>query len=191
MYLASNYYRKELTMARNINLFSLKGGQGVSTTAVLIANAFVREGKSVLLVEREDGDLHDLLNTTKPITGVIKEVKDNLALLALGTHEIPIYGFDVVITDLGEFQDGSENYFVTQPCYLSLKKAVGRDELVKQCDGVIIVRPADRCLTDRDVTNVLGIGLTATINMDAAVARASDAGLLATRGRVLELPALV
>jgi cellulose biosynthesis protein BcsQ len=191
MYLASNYYRKELTMARNINLFSLKGGQGVSTTAVLIANAFVREGKSVLLVDREGGDLPALLGIGDLIPGAVKQVKDNLAVLALATLEIPSYGFDVVITDLGEFQQGAENYFVTQPCYVALKRAVGQDELVKQCDGVIIVRPADRVLTDRDVTSVLTIRHIATVNMDETVARASDAGLLATRGKALEVPALV
>ena len=191
MYLASNYYRKELTMARNINLFSLKGGQGVSTTAVLIANTFVREGKSVLLVDREGGDLPALLGIGDPIPGAVKQVKDNLAVLALATLEIPSYGFDVVITDLGEFQAGAENYIVTQPCYVALKRTVGQEELVNQCDGVIIVRPADRVLTDRDVTNVLTIRHIATVNMDATVARASDAGLLATRGKALEVSALV
>jgi cellulose biosynthesis protein BcsQ len=178
-------------MTRIINLFSLKGGQGVTTTAVLIANAFISEGKSVLLVEREDGDLHDLLNATRPVAGVATQLKANLTLLAVATHEIPTYGFDVVITDLGEYQEGSENYLVTQPCYLALKRAVGQDELVKQCDGVIIVRPADRVLTNKDVTNVLNIRLIATVNMDASVARASDAGLLAIRGKAIELPTLV
>lgn len=178
-------------MTRTINLFSLKGGQGVSTTAVLIAKAFAAEGKSVLLIESEDGDIHDLINTTKPTVGVIKEVSESVSLLALGTHEIPTYGFDVVITDLGEHQEGAENYLVTQPCYLSLKRAVGRDEILKRCDGVITVRPADRVLSDRDVTTVLGLRLITSVDIDASVARASDAGLLLSRGKQVELLSLV
>ncbi|MGA1753265.1 MAG: ParA family protein [Pontimonas sp.] len=185
-------------MTRIINLFSLKGGQGVSTTAVLVAKAFAREGKSVLLVDREGGDISALLGGSDPDSGIVKTVTDNIALLVAVAHEIPNYGFDVVITDLGEYLDGAENYIVTQPCYLSLKRAylslkraVCQDELIKQCDGVIIVRPADRVLTDRDVTNVLGIRHIATVEMDASVARASDAGLLASRGAGLKLPSLV
>ena len=178
-------------MTRTINLFSLKGGQGVSTTAVLVAKAFAQEGKSVLLVDREGGDISALLGGSDPDSGIVKTVTDNIALLVAVAHEIPNYGFDVVITDLGEYLDGAENYIVTQPCYLSLKRAVCQDELIKQCDGVIIVRPADRVLTDRDVTNVLGIRHIATVEMDASVARASDAGLLASRGAGLELPSLV
>ena len=171
-------------MARHINLYSVKGGQGVSTTAVLLARKFATEGYTVLLVDRKDGDLSALLGLGDNGEN-LRSVAPMVGLLINDTHEIPSLGYDVVISDLGGFVEGFENYLVTHPDYVSLKRAIGRDDEVKASHGVIIVRPASRVLSDRDVTSVLTIPHVATINMDEAIARASDAGLL-LRGRVLE-----
>lgn len=170
-------------MTRKINLFSLKGGQGVSTTAVLLANSFALQGKSVLLLDHKGGDLSALLGTTDPIVGVAKEVTDNITLLVQGADENLTHGFDVVISDLGYFVEGAENLLVTQPCYMALRQASREIELVEKCDGAIIVRPADRCLTDQDVANVLAVKHIKTIMMNASIARASDAGVLASARR--------
>lgn len=164
-------------MARNINLYSIKGGQGTSTTAVLLARQFASEGYTVLLVDRQDGDLSALLGLANDGPAV-RSASPMVSLLVSETHEIPSLGHDVVIADLGEFVDGFENYLVTLPDYVSLSRAVRQDEIVKKINGVIIVRPADRVLTDRDVANVLTIPHVATIQHDASIARASDAGLL-------------
>lgn len=170
-------------MARNINLYSVKGGQGVSTTAVLLARKFSAEGYTVLLVDRKGGDLSALLGLADNDEN-LRSVAPMVGLLINDTHEIPSYGYDVVISDLGEFVEGSENYLITLPDYVSLKRAIGREDEVKASHGVIIVRPAGRVLTDRDVTSVLAIPHVATIQHDEAIARASDAGLLLS-GRVL------
>jgi hypothetical protein len=176
-------------MFRKINLFSLKGGQGVSTTAVLLANSFALNDQSVLLVDREGGDLPALLGITDRMPGTVTQVTDKIHLLSAHAHngsKIP-HGssdaFDAVIYDLDQFVEGAENFLVTQPCYMALKRASGQDELIKKCAGAIIVRPADRCLTDSDVMNVLGIKRATTITMNATIARASDAGILASSKR--------
>jgi len=165
-------------MARHINLYSVKGGQGVTTTAILLAKKFSREGFTVLLVDREDGDIASILG----LAGASCEpnsVSDMASLMIEDGETIDSFGHDVIISDLGRLIEGAENYIVTQPDYVSLKRAAAVEEkLLKKTTGTIIVRPADRVLTDRDVTAVLNLPLTSTINMSAAVARASDAGVI-------------
>lgn len=173
-------------MARHINLYSVKGGQGVSTTAVILARKFTAEGYTVLLVDRIDGDLAAILGLGDHGTD-LRSASEMASLYTSNTTEIPSLGYDVIISDFGRFVDGAENYIVTLPDYVSLKRASAQDELLKKTNGAIIVRPADRVLTDRDVINVLTVPHITTIQMSAAVARASDAGLLLTRYNTEEI----
>ena len=167
-------------MARHINLFSLKGGQGVTTTAVLLARKFSSEGYTVLLADRNDGDLPAMLGYGDKGSGVTS-VSPMISLVVGADLEDHAYGHDVIISDLGTFVEGAENYLVIHPDYVSLRRAMKHDGVRTQCKGVIIVRPADRVLTDRDVTSVLDLPHIATINMSVDVARMSDAGVLLTR----------
>ena len=48
-------------------------------------------------------------------------------------------------------------------------------------DGTILVLEDGRALTERDVINVLGVPVVATVPVDAAIDRATDAGLLLAR----------
>lgn len=168
-----------MNTTRRINLFSVKGGQGVTTTTVLVARYFASQGNTVLLVDRKDGDLSAMLGLGEN-GPTMRPISDNMALLISANDTIDSHEYDVVISDMGKVVDGSENYLVTMPDYVSLRRAVANDDLSKFCDGVIVVRPANRVLSDRDVTSVLGLPLISTINMSDAVARASDAGLLAS-----------
>lgn len=173
---------------RHINLISAKGGQGVTTTAILLANAFVNQGQKVLLVDREDGELYSMVNQTLRIEdrGIYSVSSDDrlyLTVCELDQIEIDGFGFDVVISDgfdPSQTFPETENIIVTQPCYIALNRLVrsGYDKIAK---GVIIVRPANRVLTDRDVASVANVPLIATIEMSPEVARASDAGILSTR----------
>lgn len=164
-------------MTRIINLYSLKGGQGTSTTAVLLARQFADQGQTVLLADRKNGDLPALLGVGGD-GPALRSVSPMVNLYVGQGYEMPSQGYDVVIGDMGEFIAVAENYLVIQPDYVSLKRATDQHEMVKASNGVIIVRPADRVLTDRDVVTVLGIPHIATLNMSADVARTSDAGIL-------------
>jgi hypothetical protein len=70
------------------------------------------------------------------------------------------------------------SWLVTRPCFLALRRAlvVGR-----RPDGVVLVAEDGRALGRTDVEDVLGVPVIATVPVDAAVARAVDAGLLAAR----------
>lgn len=67
---------------------------------------------------------------------------------------------------------------VVRPCYLALRRAV-RDGV--RADGVVLVEEAGRALDAVDVSRALGLPVLCTIDTDASVARAVDAGLLAAR----------
>ncbi len=74
-----------------------------------------------------------------------------------------------------------DTLLVTRPCYLALRRAVR----APRPSGVVLVRDEGRALTDRDVENVIGVPVVATLAVDASVARAVDAGVLATRWQEL------
>lgn len=170
-------------MTRFINLCSLKGGQGTSTTAVLLATQFAQEGKQVLIVQDEGGDIDALCGTSTLSNGMLKEITPNIGIGQAPIHADNVWGFDVVITDDVDINaEERENYLVTQPCYLSLRHFASQyDADSSDINGVIIVRPEGRVLTDKDVQAVTNLPIVASLTMSSDVARASDAGLLVTR----------
>ena len=67
---------------------------------------------------------------------------------------------------------------VLRPCYLAMRRATA---VAAQVDDLVVVNEPGRSLTPRDVAEVLGIRLLATFELDPAVARSVDAGLLVRR----------
>ncbi|MBA2436731.1 MAG: hypothetical protein H0V52_00035 [Acidimicrobiia bacterium] len=72
----------------------------------------------------------------------------------------------------------SASLLVLRPCYLSLRRAL---QAPMRPSGVILVSEPGRSLGRSDVEDVLGVPVRAVVGIDPAVARAVDAGLLATR----------
>lgn len=67
---------------------------------------------------------------------------------------------------------------VTRPCYLALRRAVASP---LQPSALVVVDEPGRALSAADVEEVLGVPVVARVPYDPAVARAVDAGLLASR----------
>ena len=67
---------------------------------------------------------------------------------------------------------------VTRPCYLSLRRAVRSGV---RPTGVILVDEPGRGLGPREIEHAIGAPVEAIVSVDPSVARAVDAGLLATR----------
>jgi cellulose biosynthesis protein BcsQ len=67
---------------------------------------------------------------------------------------------------------------VLRPCYLALRRAVAAP---LRPSGIVVVTERDRALRASDVEAVVGAPVRADVPWDPAVARAVDAGLLATR----------
>ena len=72
----------------------------------------------------------------------------------------------------------SASLLVVRPCFLALRRAVAA---AVRPSGVVLVREPGRSLGRRDVEAALQVPVCAEIDLEPAVARAVDAGLLATR----------
>lgn len=92
-----------------------------------------------------------------------------------------------VVCDCGTLRDDAEvsvaagatlSLCVVRPCYVALRRAL---RAPVRPSGVVLVTEPGRSLGRRDVENVLGAPVRAEIELDPLVARAVDAGLLATR----------
>ncbi len=90
-----------------------------------------------------------------------------------------------VIVDAGSgappptlFAAADERLLVTRACYLSLRHAVA-DRLTPT--GIVLIEEPGRSLRPRDIEVSLGAPIVSTVLLDPAIARAADAGLLASR----------
>ena len=98
-----------------------------------------------------------------------------------------------VFADCGVAVDGASlavalaadrSILVIRPCYLALRRAIAAPLRPSQ---VVLVREEGRALTAIDVEAALDVPVVATIDVDPAIARAVDAGLLLARlPRLLE-----
>ena len=98
---------------------------------------------------------------------------------ALRTFDIPIIidaGCGLPSPDL--LAHASSSLLVTRPCYLSLRRAA---QLSVSPTGIVLINEVGRALGKHDVEAVIGAPVVAEITFDAAIARAVDAGLLASR----------
>ena len=67
---------------------------------------------------------------------------------------------------------------VVRPCYLALRRAVAAPV---RPSGVVLLREPGRALTRHDIEDALQVPVRAELDLEPAVARAVDAGLLASR----------
>ena len=74
--------------------------------------------------------------------------------------------------------NADHSLLVVRPCFLALRRAV---RAPIRPTGVVLVAEEGRALTTSDVEDVLGAPVQAAVSVTAQVARAVDAGLLASR----------
>lgn len=157
--------------------YSAKPGQGCSTVAAAAALVAAQVGPTFLASPDPD-DLAAILGMPHPEEYPV-EVRPGLTL----TDEMPedTDGAAVII-DAGTNPAGATvhgvAYLVTRPCYLALRRA---QRLTIRPDGVVLITEPGRALDASDVAEVIGAPIRAELAQDAAVARAIDAGLLASR----------
>ena len=72
----------------------------------------------------------------------------------------------------------TSSLLVVRPCYLGLRRAL---ECGVRPTGVVLIDEPGRALRAADVEAVLGVRVCAHLDLDPAVARAADGGLLAHR----------
>lgn len=75
-------------------------------------------------------------------------------------------------------READRSVLVTRPCYLALRRLPGMELAPTE---VALVREGSRVLGAGDVTDVVGVPVRTTVPHDPSIARAVDAGLLASR----------
>jgi MinD-like ATPase involved in chromosome partitioning or flagellar assembly len=93
----------------------------------------------------------------------------------------------LVVADCGTLPGGAaaavatgaeRSVLVIRPCFLALRRAVAA--AARPTEAILVAEPG-RSLTRRDLEAALGVPVVAVVELDPAVARAVDGGLLASR----------
>ena len=182
---------------------SVKGGSGTTVTSAALGLLLATRYRGGGFVVDLNGDLPAALGLVEPSTDLPCDVNASLQLLprsgspnamphvvdwAALANEISELNAPVVV-DAGTLNIGRElldiatvSFLIIRPCYLALRRAsqvMYRDNF--HADGVIVVKEGGRALTPKDVSAVLRLPVRATVDVEPAVARAVDAGLLSSR----------
>ena len=182
---------------------SVKAGSGTTVTSAALGLLLATRYRGGGFVVDLNGDLPAALGLVEPHTDSPRDVNASLQLLPRGgtwpgrPHNIDWAALAQEVTalnapgviDAGSLVVGHEllevatvSLLVIRPCYLALRRAshfIHRDDF--RLNGVIVVKEEGRALTPKDVSAVLRLPVRATIDIDPAVARAVDAGLLSSR----------
>jgi Flp pilus assembly CpaE family ATPase len=99
------------------------------------------------------------------------------ALRAAGHNAVVDCGSAMSPLTAEVIEAATRSLLVVRPCYLALRRAIG----APRPSAVVLVAERERTLSAADVEDVLGVPVVATVDWDPTIARAVDAGLLATR----------
>lgn len=165
-----------------IHVVGAKGGVGTSTVCALLALEHHAAGHHVILTAQNDdqGDLHALFG--------MAATEDPISLAPVpieGPHRIPVlitvvdHGTSLPDCDMWATRTaGDRLYLVMRPCYLAIRRAL---QLNHRPDGIILVEEPGRALGARDITEVIGAPVVATLPLSQDLARMIDAGILQSR----------
>ena len=120
------------------------------------------------LIPRGYGDLPPLTSPRWAIMTQHLQTREGDAVLDCG----PVRPAPSVLTD------GARSVLVLRPCYLALRRVVGHSITA---DRLVLIDEPGRALRRPDVEKVVGHRVDVHLELDPAIARAVDAGLLAGR----------
>ena len=168
-----------------VRLVGVRGGSGASTVAAVLA----LHAATMVNTELVTPDLEAacaLLGLSAP-DEVSGQIADHLVLsaqtgldsgLAVVDHGTLRTAAEACARGRGERRIG----VLRGPCYLALRTLMATEH---DLDGLILVAEPGRALNERDITDVTGLEVLATVSASPAIARVIDAGLLAARYRNL------
>jgi hypothetical protein len=106
--------------------------------------------------------------------------RDALARLSRALQHLggcTIVDFGRLVERLELQEHAIRSILVVRPCYLALRRA----SQSPKPDSIIVVEEPSRALRPRDVEQVIGARIMASVPIDPTIARCVDAGLLATQ----------
>jgi len=169
-------------MPIHYHLFGAKGGVGTTTVAAALAlTASTDRLTDVRAVHRDD--LYAMLGFGGRDYPDGQQVTGDLTMFDHG--ERTSLGGTIIVNDNGTNIDAISDasgyrLLVTRGCYMALRRAV-HEEAVKHIDGIILVEEPGRALGRREVADVIGKPIVATIPVKDTICRAIDAGVLVHR----------
>jgi hypothetical protein len=184
-----------------IACWSAKGGAGTTVVTAALGLVLARRHPAGALLVDLAGDLPAALGLppeagTAGTAGAAGEVAVGrlpLALLASASPAVDPAALRrdprIVVADCGRLDApdapggplaaaADRSLLVLRPCYLGLRRAMACEV---RPTGVVLVTEAGRAITAPDVEDSLGVPVVAEVLVTDAVARAVDAGLLASR----------
>ena len=165
----------------SMTVVGARGGQGASTIAAALA-LFAADHTRTRLHSHDLAAAAALLGLPEPRADSVA-VTANLTLHHDGPNAPRSVG--VVVHDAGRLDapssgtGGTRLVVLRGPCYLGLRTLVAQQDVA--FDGIVLVAEPGRSLERRDVEDVTGVPVVATVPVSARVARAIDAGLLVAR----------
>lgn len=176
-------------MPRTISLVGARGGQGTSTVTAAFAGLAASAQRTCITSHDPIGMAH-LLGSRVPLPGDPQPVATRLRHIH-PTETTIGPGDELVVIDAGTIAsartdgDGDARYAVVRgPCYLSLATLVAETDL--PFDGIVLVAEEGRSLSTRDVVEIAGLPVVATVPVHPRISQSVDAGVLVTGG--LRLP---
>jgi hypothetical protein len=148
----------------------LRAGPQAPTEA--LERIAVEVGSGLTLLPAGAGALDDVAPEAGAALAVALQLGDVTTVCDAGRLDNEVLGA------LAEIADA--NVVVVRGCYLALRRAV-HHPMLEGAIGAVLVDEHGRSLGARDVEDVLGIPVLATIEARGAVARAVDAGVLGAR----------
>lgn len=108
--------------------------------------------------------------------------EDDLGPVVIDAGTIDPHRLDLDARSRRHLLDSTASVLVLRPCYLALRRAL---TFGHRPDAVVLIEEPGRALGQSDVRNVLGVSTVVSIPWDASIARAVDAGMIATRSSAL------
>lgn len=142
----------------------LRAGEGVPADA--LGRLEVEVASGLVLLPRGQGRLSETR------AGVLASLLERAARPVVADCGAHLAGARAVVA-----ATASRSLLVTRPCYLALRRATA---VAHRPTGVVLVREPGRVLGRADVERVVGAPVISEVEVDPAVARAVDAGLLTT-----------
>lgn len=169
------------TNTTTVTFVGAKGGVGTTTIAAIHAIHLARQGRTVRLTTTVPAGVEDLaavLGVPAPGPG-----EPTVVLPGLTLADHPGNDQDNVVdggTDCSSDRQGPV-YVVVRNEYLSLRRAL---TVPRTTVGMVLVTEPNRALRRRDVAEALDRPIVADLALEPTLARAVDAGLLATARRL-------
>ena len=167
-----------------IDFVGIRGGQGTSTVAAATA-LLLGEIHGQVRLESIDLEAAAALLGVAFVAEMPTQLTGTLELAPLGSRAA--HGCSALVSDLGQLASAASERAVGRPrigvlrgpCYVALRELAGADTAALA--GLVLCSEAGRSLDRRDVEDIAGLPVLATVDVTPAVARTLDAGLAATR----------